>query len=161
MVDVYHLQMSGYQQFVYNITSNVGTKSLNKPDDVALVQLGFRALAKSTSFMGTPEDIKVFEQVAWTGECSGEDSDLLVKAIRHFQTVAPNGVRDGHVSTLKEHETMFHLGGATKGLFILSDLMMAIIEVHKDVWPNLHRIEGCPPALRNKIALMMSDPARR
>ena len=160
MVELYHLQMSGYQQFVFNLTGNVGTKSPNRPEDVALVQLGFRSLATATSFMSGPADQKIFGAVEWTGECSGEESDLLVKAIRHFQSMAPNGVRDGHVSILKEHDPMFHLGGTNRGVYIFSDLMTAIIEVHADLWPNIHRIEGCPPVLRNKIAMMMSDTRR-
>jgi hypothetical protein len=160
MVDPYHLQMSGYRQFVYNLTGNVGTKSPNRPDDVALVQLGFRALARATSFLSGPEDEKIFSAVEWTGFCSGEEADPLVKAIRRFQSVAPNGVRDGHVSIFQEHEPMFHLGGTNKGVFILSDLMTAIIEVHADVWPNIHRIEGCPPVLRDKVAMIMSDTKR-
>lgn len=161
MVDLYHLQTGGVQQFVFNLTGNVGTKSPNRPDDVALVQLGFRALARGSTFMSGPDDHKVFAAVEWTGECSGEESDLLVKAIRRFQSTAPNGVRDGHVSIFKEHDSMFQIGGTNKGVFILSDLTTAIIEVHGDVWPNIHRIEGCPPVLARKVAAMMSDTTPR
>ena len=160
MVEIYHLQTSGHQQFVYNLTSNVGTKSQNRHDDVALVQLGFRSLAQSDSFMPSADDQRIFGAVEWTGTCTGDESDLLVKAIRHFQNIAPNGIRDGHVSTFKEHDTIFRVG-TTKGTFILSDLTAAIIELHRDKWPNIHRIPGCPSVLSSKIAMMMSDTSFR
>lgn len=156
MVELFHLETGGRRQLIFNLTSNVGTKSPNRADDVALVQLGFRALAPS-GFAPAMEDHKVFAAVDWTGHCSGEESDPLVRAIRRFQAIAPNGVRDGHISTIKDADGIFRLG-SSKGTYALVDLMSAVMEVHAGVWPRLDRIDGCPPPLRDRIAAILLPP---
>jgi hypothetical protein len=156
MVEAYQLQTSGRRQFIFNLSANVGTKSPNRPDDVALVQLGFRALARSQDFSPGLQDAEVFAAVPWDGACSERTDDPLVRAIRRYQSIAPNGVVDGHVSTIKDSDGIFRLG-SSKGTYILADLTAAIIEVHGDLWPRIDRIEGCPQALRNRVAELLDS----
>lgn len=157
MVKLWFNRFFAFDVFIYNLSANVGTRSPNKTDDVQLVQLGFRsmALSKEQTFI-EPESRLIYAQVPWGPDCSGTESDPLVVAIRHYQSVQPLATQDGHISVMATHDAHYKKGQFTQQ-YGWSNMILAIIEVHRDVWPNIQRIDGCPTALARSASNIMGD----
>lgn len=127
------------KEFFWNVDAHVGPGCPNKPDDVNLVQMGFKAAGKRVT---DPEAKAICNAVVLGAPYTGSPSDPLSVAIVYLQK-RRKGLVDGRVSPCKQ------VGSIAQAidLWTLAALIIHIrTELGRD-WPHLDRWPGCPPAL--------------
>ncbi len=128
-----------HKELFWNVDAHVGPGCPNKPDDVNLVQLGFKAAGKRSP---DPEAKTICNAVVLGAPYTGSPTDPLSLAIKYMQKRRGAAI-DGRVSPCKQVGSM----AQAIDLWMLTALVMHIRDELARNWPHLDRWPGCPPAL--------------
>lgn len=129
------------RKFYWNVDAHVGPGCPNRPDDVQLVQLGYYAMARSTSPEVDPKARLVYMGVTPGAPYSGALTDPLTHAIKTQQALR-GGTQDGRVSPIQNASGVY--GSQT---WMLIPLCNCIYDYFPRAWPLLHKMQGCPGIL--------------
>jgi hypothetical protein len=142
---------NGLRVFV-NLSGNVGLNSLNQPDDVQLVQLGYASMLVSPQAQAflSPAERQAFANISPGARYLATANDPLTVAIKAHQA-SRGGIQDGHVSVAAG--SLSYDGG--KHSFQIVALNNAIRDVLVKDFPRLDKHPKCPAALKVSVMLMM------
>jgi hypothetical protein len=128
----------------WNLSSNVGLKSPNNPDDVQLVQFGFFCMGLPTSKISDPQFRGIYAAVVPGSRFAAIENDPLQIAIRTLER-SRGGAQDGHISPAPQQG--FSYGDKTgRHAFLIGTIMNnAFDAVGAAVWPRLDKHPRCPP----------------
>lgn len=133
------------QRFFFNLDGNVGPNSVNKVEDVQLVQMGYFAMGKAAA---TPPDLKAAASKVVPGAAySGGATDPLTLAIKAHEA-SRGGTQDGHVSTLHLGTNAVYDGVHT---FMLTALENNILDLMPNDYPRIDKHPTCPGALKAAV----------
>lgn len=137
-------------KFGWNLTANVGLRSPNKSDDVALVKLCYYCLSQNPA-SSFPSLKGAAAALNLESGCDGTDRDPLVSLIREHQRLW-GGTQDGHISRLPatnfySPNDFYSVGAGSQG-FLLAVLLNNLYDITKAVWPRIDRFGKCPSSLK-------------
>lgn len=136
----------GQRRFFWNLSTNVGAQSPNKPDDVQLVQLGYACASYDTFYDAALR--ATFAAVVPGAPYSSQENDPLTRAIRAHEKQR-GGTQDGHVSVLKSMTDASYDGGAHN--YIIVALNWQIRRQLPGNFPRLDKHPRCPSLLRAAV----------
>ncbi|WNJ88393.1 hypothetical protein [Bosea sp. 685] len=146
-------QQNGITKMLWNLTSNVGAKSPNRPDDVQLVQFGFYCMGLPTAKLSDPSFRLIYAAVVPGAPFSTDEYDKLMLAIRGLQR-SRGGVQDGHISALKQGQYTYRDASGKHGYLMetLTNNMFDGLEASsRGMWPRLDKHPKCPPLVAAHI----------
>lgn len=130
--------------FFWNIDSHVGPGCPNKADDVQLVQYGYYCMARNPAGASlTPAEKAAYLAVVPGAGYSGAWNDPLTVAIKTHQAHR-GGTQDGKVSPVPANSS----GSYGPTTWMIVPLVNNIKDVNRQVWPNIHKGQNCPNALK-------------
>jgi hypothetical protein len=134
------------KRFFWNVDAHVGPGCPNKAEDVQLVQFGYFCMGKSPQGLAaggyTPQEQAVIKSIAPGETYSGSPTDKLSLAIKAQQRIR-GGTQDGRVSPIQNVSGSY--SGSLSWMIVALD--NNIRDVNPNLWPVLHRMPNCPPAL--------------
>jgi len=146
-VKIYTTPFENDDKFFFNISANVGLNSLNKTEDVQLVQFGYFAIAQN-NFADLPQELRTAAgNVVPGASYAGAANDPLTIAIKVDQKVR-GGTQDGHVSVIRGATTSYD-GGSH--IFLLARLVNNIRSLSGKDFPRIDKHPKCPPALAASV----------
>jgi hypothetical protein len=139
---------SGKKRFFWNLDANVGVRSVNTDEDVALVQLGYFFMAQNGQ--GGPAEREIFSQITPGEAYGGREDEPLTKAIRAHQRTR-GGTQDGHVSVITT-KTGLYVDATGQHTYMLIPLVNNISDGDPDVFPRIDKLgDLCPAVLRTAV----------
>jgi hypothetical protein len=121
----------------FNVDGVVGAApAANHSEDVLFVQFCFKG-----SGSPVPELVPVFQAVQLTGTMDPATLNAIRVTQERFRRNEPSVVVDGRVSPARGG---YSYGGANWTIVQYNNILQ---DRHKDVWPRIDKIAGCPPSL--------------
>jgi hypothetical protein len=149
---IFPAPFKGDDRFFFNLSGNVGPNSLNKQEDVQLVQFGYFAMAQIMLPGTAVETLEAAAKVVPGADYKGAADDPLTIAIKTDQKFR-GGTQDGHVSRV--HGEIFYDGVHA---FQLVSLVNSIKRMMPSEFPRLDKHQKCPAILAAAVKAMFLVP---
>lgn len=129
----------------FNVDGAVGAPpATNNTEDVLFIQFCFKG-----SGSPVPELVPLFQAVQLTGTIDAATINAIRATQQRFKIREPSTIVDGRVSPARSG---YSYGGAMWTIVHYNNILQ---ESHKDVWPRIDRIPGCPAALAAAVVRVL------